>query len=386
MQAELVQKPKRKKWIVAGVVAAVVLVAGINIAVVKGKKNPTEALQFEKVTERTIQSTKLISGQVVPGSIENVYVDVAKGKVSEIFVNEGDAVTKGQKLFSYESSELSLQVKQIELEKKMTAMRYEQGKDKIASVKKDIQKATDAAMREPLNAQLAELEFQQKTIELEIEKNKLQAQELANRQNELIVYSSIDGVIQKLDKDATQTQGMGQPKALMQIASKDPYQIQGTLTELQKGQIVKDQKVTISAKAVSNKKWIGKIIEVSEYPTSADSGQLAGGGQPAQMVSYYPYKAVLDSQEGLSPGYHVSLQVELEAKTMLAVPRTSVKEDAEEPYVFLVEGNKLKKQTVTTGMSDGEWIEILEGVTAGQSVVKNPAKNVNEGMEVKNND
>ena len=39
--------------------------------------------------------------------------------------------------------------------------------------------------------------------------------------------------------------------------------------------------------------------------------QAGGVGEATQNMSQYTYKASLDSQDGLSPGYHVSLQVNL---------------------------------------------------------------------------
>ncbi|EOO21978.1 hypothetical protein ICC_06597, partial [Bacillus cereus BAG1X1-1] len=44
---------------------------------------------------------------------------------------------------------------------------------------------------------------------------------------------------------------------------------------------------------------------------------------------------------------------------------------------------KLRKQNVKKGSTDGEWTEIVEGVTVGQKVVKNPSDDVYEGLEVK---
>ncbi|MGQ0420514.1 hypothetical protein ACT4US_15990, partial [Bacillus sp. HC-Mk] len=59
--------------------------------------------------------------------------------------------------------------------------------------------------------------------------------------------------------------------------------------------------------------------------------QQAGGmGEATQNMSQYTYKASLDSQDGLSPGYHVSLQVNLENKTMIAVPSKSIVEKGDD--------------------------------------------------------
>ena len=384
---------KKKKWVIIGVTALIIAIAAVNIFVMQGKKKETakgDAVSFEKVTERTPNNTKLISGQVKPGNIESFYADPTKGKVKDIAVKEGQEVEKGTKLFSYDNEEINLQMKQAELDQKMASMRYDQGKKKIDSLKNQIKKAKDSGagkeVTDPLEEQVSELEIKQKTTELEKEKGQLQSQQLKKKQDELTIYSNFAGVVQKLDKDAAQSSAQamgGQGKSFLQIASKDSFQIQGTLTELQKSQIQKDQPFTATAKANSKKKWTGKITEVSEFPTSAEMAQAAGAGEGAQNMSQYTYKASLDGQEGLSPGYHVSLQVNLENKKMIAVPSKSIVEKDGEPFVYVEEKGKLRKQNVKKGSTDGDWTEVLEGVTVGQKVVKNPSDNVYDGMEVK---
>ncbi|MEH7461902.1 efflux RND transporter periplasmic adaptor subunit [Bacillus thuringiensis] len=389
-----IKKKKTKKWIVVGIVALILIVTAINIFVIQSKKKgeaKADAVSFEKVTERKLNNTKLISGQVKPGNIESFYADPIKGKVKDIAVKEGQEVNKGDKLFSYNNEEINLQVKQAEIEQKVASMRFDQGKKKIDSLKQDIKKAKDSGatkeMIESLESQLNELEMQQKTADLEKEKGNLHIEELKKKQGELTVYSNFAGVVQKLDKDAAQgskTAMGGQGKAFLQIASKDPFQIQGTLTELQKSQIKKDQTFTVTAKANSKKKWTGKIVEVSEFPISVEMAQAAGVGEGTQNMSQYTYKASLDGQEGLAPGYHVSLQVNLENKKMIAVPSKSIVEKDGDTFVYVEDKEgKLRKQNVTKGSTDGDWTEVLEGVTVGQKVVKNPSDKVYDGREVK---
>ncbi|TBX40698.1 efflux RND transporter periplasmic adaptor subunit [Bacillus toyonensis] len=393
MLPNTVRTPNKKKWIIIGVIALIVIVAAVNIFVMQGKKKgtaKTDTVSFEKVTERKLNNTKLISGQVKPGNIESFYADPTKGKVKDIVVKEGQEVEKGTKLFSYDNEEINLQVKQAELDQKMADMRYDQGKKKIDSLKKEIKKAKDGGagkeVTDPMEEQVSELEMAQKTTDLEKEKGKLQKEELSKKQKELTIYSNFSGVVQKLDKDAAQSSSQalgGQGKAFLQVASKDPFQIQGTLTELQKSQIQKGQTFTVTAKANNKKKWTGKITEVSEFPTSAEMAQTGGMGEATQNMSQYTYKASFENQDGLSPGYHVSLQVNLENKTMIAVPSKSIIEKGDNAFVYVEEKGRLHKQNVKKGATDGDWTEITEGVTVGQKVVKNPSDNVYDGMEVK---
>ncbi|MDA1513878.1 efflux RND transporter periplasmic adaptor subunit [Bacillus cereus group sp. TH40LC] len=382
-----------QKRIIVSVIILITIVAAINIFVMQSTKKgevKTGTVSFEKVSERKLNNTKLISGQVKPGNIEGFYTDSTKGKVKDITVKEGQEVEKGTKLFSYDNEEINLKMKQAELDQKMADMRYNQSKKKIDSLKQEIKKTKDSGATteiiNPLEEQLNELEMQQKTTELEKEKGKLQAEELKKQQKELTIYSNFAGVVQKLDKDAAQSSSQavgGQGKAFLQIASKDPFQIQGTLTELQKSQIQKDQTFTVTAKANNKKKWTGKITEVSEFPTSAEMAQAGGVGEATQNMSQYTYKASLDSQDGLSPGYHVSLQVNLGNKKMVAVPTKSIVEKGDDAFVYVEDKGKLRKQNVKKGSTDGDWTEIVEGVTVGQKVVKNPSEDVYDGMEVK---
>ncbi|MCC2364594.1 HlyD family efflux transporter periplasmic adaptor subunit [Bacillus cereus] len=382
---------KKKRRIIIGVITLFSIIIAINIFLIQGKKKENkkvDAVSLGKVIERKLNNTKLISGQVKPGNIESFYADSTKGKVKDIAVREGQEVEKGTKLFSYDNEEINLQMKQAELDQKMADMRYNQGKKKIDSLKKEIKKAKDSGagkeVTDPMEEQISELEMTQKTTDLEQEKGKLQKEELNKRQKELTIYSNFAGVVQKLDKDAAQSSSQalgGQGKAFLQLASKDPFQVQGTLTELQKSQIQKDQTFTVTAKANNKKKWTGKITEVSEFPTSAEMAQA--GVEGTQNMSQYTYKASLDSQDGLSPGYHVSLQVNLENKTMIAVPSKSIVEKGDDAFVYIEEKGKLRKQNVKKGATDGDWTEIIEGATVGQKVVKNPSDNVYDGMEVK---
>ncbi|MGF2772617.1 MULTISPECIES: efflux RND transporter periplasmic adaptor subunit [Bacillus cereus group] len=385
---------KKKRMIIFGVITLFSIVIAVNLFIMQGKKKgastSADAVSFEKVTERKLNNTKLISGQVKPGNIESFYADPTKGKVKDIEVKEGQEVEKGTKLFSYDNEEINLQMKQAELDQKMADMRYDQGKKKIDSLKKEIKKAKDSGagkeVTDPMEEQVSELEIGQKTIDLEKEKGKLQKEELSKKQKELTIYSNFAGVVQKLDKDAAQSSSQalgGQGKAFLQVASKDPFQIQGTLTELQKSQIQKDQTFTVTAKANSKQKWTGKITEVSEFPTSAEMAQAGGMGETTQNMSQYTYKASLDSQDGLSPGYHVSLQVSLENKTMIAVPSKSIVEKGDDTFVYIEEKGKLHKQNVKKGATDGDWTEVVEGLVVGQKVVKDPSDNVYDGMEVK---
>lgn len=389
MELEKPSMLKRKKWLVIGLIVVVLFIAAINIILIQSKKNDSkEKLEFVTATEKEISNTKLVTGQVVPGRVESFYEDPSKGKIKEIFVKEGQDVEQGDKLFSYDHSEVTIQEKQLEIDKKSINLRLKQGNEKRALLKRDIQKAKDEGagsdVLAPLEAQLQDLQYEQQSLNLEVEKNKLLAEQLIMQREELIVHSSTSGLVQKASIAGNQSQESGvQRDPILQIAAKEPFHIEGTLTELQKAQLQPNQFITITAKAVPNKSWKGKITEVSEYPVTSELGQGAGtAGNQAQNISYYNFKATLETQEDLSPGYHVSIRVEITREQILAIPRSSIIEKEDSKFVYLVKDHTLQKRKLTTGISDGEWTEVIEGLKAGEKVVNNPADHLYDGMEL----
>lgn len=395
MELERTEKVNtKKKWIVAGIAVLILLVVAINVIFMEKRKNETKSVQLMSVTKRPISNTKLISGQVVPGKVETIYLDPSKGKIKEIYVKEGQEVEKGQKLFTYENDDLNLQLKQASIDKKITMLNYNQVNDKIKALKKEKKAATDNASLSSLESQLEELESQKKTIELEMEKNQLQEEELQTKLNQLTIHSPINGYVKNLHpeestgmtEEGTSSETMGlQGTPIMNIVSKEPFQIQGTLTELQKAQIQANQPIKVTANAVPNKSWDGKIVEVSEFPaaTNPGTGQFSGeAGQSTSNLSYYTFKAKLHSQEGLSPGYHVAIQVVLSSKKVLTVPQNSVQEKGGSTFVYVMSKGKVQKRNITTGISTGEWTEVVDGLKEGEKVVKNPSHTMDSGMEV----
>lgn len=171
------KRTSKKKWIVIGLIAAILTITAINITIIQNKKNNTSTdLKFATVTKKEISNTKLIAGRIVPGNMETYRVDPTKGKVKEIFVKAGQKVKKGDKLFVYNDADVSIQEKQLEIDQKSTDLRSKQLNDKMASLKKQIQKAKDehasAEVIDPLETQWQDLQSQQQSLNLEIEKNK----------------------------------------------------------------------------------------------------------------------------------------------------------------------------------------------------------------------
>jgi membrane fusion protein, copper/silver efflux system len=82
-------------------------------------------------------------------------------------------------------------------------------------------------------------------------------------------------------------------------------------------------------------------------------------------------RLALDARDGeLRPGLFGRVTIRTRARTALAVPGEAVVRAGERDYVFLARaGGRFEPRAVTAGTADGEWLEIVRGLAAGDTVV-----------------
>jgi HlyD family secretion protein len=422
IENEQVRTSRQKKWILLGILVFLFISVMLSIAVIEVKKSKSKQLVLINPTEKNFTKTKTVSGRVVQSHAETIYLNAAKGSIQEIFVKEGETVTKGQKLFSYEGSTVAAELGQVEVNKKLAETSVTQMKEQITSLEQDIREAvstttpdttnitdttdttdttnitdttnttdatdttnttdavdsaniaTKAITIQSLQAELNKAKAELRTAELKVEKNTLQAEKLKAELETLTVISNTAGVISNLNQNVGQgfRAKENQQLAIMQIASNDPFQIEGKLTEVEKAKITSGQSITVTSKVVANKKWKGKIAEVSDYPTYKTTANKDKDTQQ-ETIPYYSFKASLDSQKGLYPGYYTTLDVVVQSKQLLAVPETSIMGFGKSTYVYVQKKGKIQKQKVETGQNEGKWVAILTGLKEEDILVENPS-------------
>ena len=79
-------------------------------------------------------------------------------------------------------------------------------------------------------------------------------------------------------------------------------------------------------------------------------------------------QVLTDSAMAVSAGW-ATVFVTSERKNVLAVPDSAVKSSGTENYVTLVDGEERFKLKVTIGASLGGYTEILDGISAGDTVM-----------------
>ncbi|MED4229299.1 efflux RND transporter periplasmic adaptor subunit [Neobacillus cucumis] len=400
---EQARTQRQTKLILLGILVLILIFVMLSLAIIEWNKRDLKKLVFMNPTEKTFMKTKTVSARVVQSHTETIYVNASKGAIQEIFVNEGETVAKGQQLFSYEGSALKAELGQAEINKQLAETSAKQLQEQITSLEQDlleaesttnntgINDATNTTVTTNLtgvgdsnsiadnsilsiNAELNTAKAASRAAELKVEKYTLEAEKLQAELNSLIVSSNTAGVIVNLNKNVGQgfQAKENQQLAIMEIASNDPFEIEGKLTEAEKAKITPGQPITVTSNVVANKIWNGKITEVSDYPIYKAPVNKDKDSQQ-EPIPYYSFKASLDSQKGLYPGYSTSLDVVLQSKQLQAVPETSIITIGKSSYVFVQKKGILHKQKVETGQKRGHWVAILKGLKDEDKVGVNPS-------------
>ncbi|TWD92247.1 HlyD family secretion protein [Neobacillus bataviensis] len=399
---EQARTPRQKKLILLGILVLILIFVMLSLAIIELNKRDLKKLVFIHPTEKTFLKTKTVSARVVQSHTETIYVNASKGSIKEIFVKEGETVAKGQQLFSYEGSALKAELGQAEINKQLAETSVQQLKEQITSLETDLLEAestntpvtsdatnttvttnlTDMGDSDniadqsilSLNAELNTAKADSRAAELKVEKYTLEAEKLKAELDSLIVSSNTAGVIVNLNQNVGQgfQEKENQQIAIMEIASNDPFRIEGKLTEAEKAKITPGQPIIVTSNVVANKNWNGKITEVSDYPTYKEPVNKDKDSQH-EPIPYYSFKASLDTQKGLYPGYSTSLDVVVQSKQLLAVPETSIIGIGKSTYVMVQKKGILHKQKVETGQKTGQWVAILKGLKDEDKVGVNPS-------------
>ena len=134
--------------------------------------------------------------------------------------------------------------------------------------------------------------------------------------------------------------------------------------------------------------YTAEVKEISDFPT-ADSSN--GGDASNPNSSYYPIVAFIKDADGLSPGG--SVEVSYSSKSMgtanenaVYLQKAYIRTEDKKSYVYLRDKKtkRLKKQYITIGKTmNGQYIEIVSGVTEDDNIAFPYGKNLREGVKTK---
>ena len=368
----------KKALILIGILAIVIAIPLIRN---KGGGQVPE-VEVETLTARAIRSSILASGKLAHEE-EVLLSTKVIGKVSGLFVAEGDYVSEGQIVLQIDDEALRALVEQRQASVKVQEIAIESGRVKISNLETQLGRKEQLFERGLLDEdsfQLAENELELAKLDLEsreaslVQSNAL-LQEANKNLSKTSVYSPLDGMVTSLDIKVGETAISSTTNvpgsSLMTIANPDSIQTEINVDEADIANVAVGQEAEIVAIAYPDLPMKGRVESI------AISAKQPSGSQSLS----FEVKIIFTDTNGvvLRPG--MSCRAEIFTNTneeVLAVPiqAIQIEEDIELNEtmftVFVNDAGIARKKDVEVGISDDQYQEIISGLNAGEQVIIGP--------------
>lgn len=309
-------------------------------------------------------------------------------KVSELKVEVGQSVSKGDVLFIYDMEEAKLTLDKAELE-------LEQLKNSVADIEDQIKELENEKRTASSSDQLSY------TIRIQsLETDKLEAQyNISVKERELEsmkssvgdgkVKAPISGKVKSINENGGVDEMTGAPLPYIVLVEEGTYRVKGTVNELNRGDFFEGQSVIVRSRIDSNQTWRGMIELIESTPDESQNNNMYYYGPADEMTSSskYPFYVQLDTTDDLLLGQHVYIEPDggqEEEQTGLWLDASYVAGSEEEGYyVWAADGDEIEKRSVQIGSMDEMTYryEIISGLT-GTDLIAFPEEGLQEGAPI----
>jgi HlyD family secretion protein len=382
----------KKILIVVAIVSAVMAVPLLRSVLDGGDAFEVE---IESLAPRSIQASVLASGRLVHE--EEVQLTTEEiGKVTDIFVEEGDRVEKGQLLLqiddemfraAVEQSEAIVRIQEIAIQRQQLTLenlRTQWGRTEKLYQSDLIDEDTFDDATNALG--IAEIDLRSSRESLS--QAMAQLEQAMDRLSKTRTYSPLDGTVTSLDikvgetaiSSTTNIPGSG----LMTVANPDSIHTEVNVDEADIANIAIGQRTQIYAIAYPDQAIEGVIDSI------AVSAKVAEGAQGLSFA----VKIRLEKTDGilLRPGMSCRVEIFTDIKDdVLAVPIQAIRVDEDRSvdqtlyHVFVHDDGEVRQVEVEIGLSDDTYQEITDGLSEDDEVIVGPdrvLRNLEDGDDV----
>jgi RND family efflux transporter MFP subunit len=371
-------KRSRLKWLLLAL--AIVLAAGAGLLVVnRGRQQELAASAAQRKAKQeapvelaptdvtTARQRDLARGLPVSGSLRAVNSAVVKarvaGELQGLTVREGDTVTAGQLLARVDATESQARLRQAQQQADSARSQIE-----IAQRQYDSNKAlVDQGFisKSALDTSLNNLQAAQANYKAAVASADLARKSL----DDTVLRAPIAGVVsQRLAQPGERVAVDGK---VVEIVDLGRLELEATLSAAD------SMDVRVGQQAVLQ-------IEGSTRPIAARVARINPSAQ-AGSRSVLAYLAI-DNAQGLRQGLFAQGKLVTAQASALAVPLAAVRTDKPQPYLQLVEDNRVVHRSVqmgTRGDADGQLLVAVQGIAPGALVIQGNVGPLREGTAVR---
>lgn len=329
-----------------------------------GRTRPPPLVEVAAVEVRDVPVTVSSPVELRPMQLADVGSKIL-GVLGAVLVERGDPVRRGQLVATVRPSDLPDQ-----LDAERAALSQAKASRELAKI--SLERAKQLAPAGLMSAQeLEQATHAVASAEASEAVSKARLEALAVRLGETRILSPLDGVVLSRRLDPGVLVGPGTGGAIVTVAQVDRLRVFVAVNEREAPAIRVGQDAVVHLDAFPGREFHGTVVRVS----------------PA----FDPSTRTLDAEIELpNPDGELRIAMYGRAEIVLethpravVVPVGAVVINAMGRYAFVVEGDRVRRRTVTTGVDGGDWLEVLSGISAGEAVVVTGADALSDGLPVR---
>ena len=305
--------------------------------------------------------------------------------IGEIKVKAGDAVNVGDVLFTYDMSQLEIDLEDAQLSLEELKSQLETQQDEKKQAEDALDETTDDTERRRLLLDIRNYNNEmQKTNRSIAEKNRDIEKLQKNMQNSS-VKAEVAGEVKSVNANGG-TDNNNNPLPLISIVQTGGYRVKGYVNENNASVLSEGISVIIRSR-VSDQTWQGTISSIDwNNPAQSSNNNYDSGSSDTGNSSKYPFYVELSSSDGLLMGQHVYIEPDLgqgaqDANT-IHLPAYFINDADSSPWVWAQSSSgKLEKRSVTLGEHDAklDTYVVTDGLTAADYIAF-PDETLKAGM------
>lgn len=342
----------KKKTKIIILISACILIAVIGIYFLFPKESNNQNIYVQKVSTiiGSSYTENRYSGVVESSETVDINQDGNKS-ITDMYVEAGQKVSKGDKLFSYDTTEASNSIAQKKLDIEAQNNEIQAQNNTIADYKAELNKGGDKV---EIQARINDASFAIRQAQNTIKATQTEIDQLNKQIENSTVLSTIDGIIKEVNKDGG-TDESGNQKPLVSITQTTDFRVKGSISEM--GTISEGTSVIVRSRVNEDQIYKGTVTKVETDPQSNSNNNFYGADS-SESASKYPFYVSLDNNKGLKLGQHVYIEVDngqsTKKKGIWLDASFIVSDDNGNSYVWVSEKGKLKKRKVELGKTDEE--------------------------------
>ncbi|MDO5425668.1 MAG: efflux RND transporter periplasmic adaptor subunit [Eubacteriales bacterium] len=393
-------KKKRKGFLAVFLLLLLAAAVGFIIWFMKNQNNQTNTGSDTVFTDSVANLTGLSStgviqrfaGVVEPQKTWNVENSSDK-TVQEWYVEEGDEVQVGDKLFTYSTSDAEESLIEGEIEIDRLNGDIENYTAQIKTLQEDKAKAS-ADDQLDYATQIQSIQNTLKKAQYDLQKQQVELENLKKTIANATVTSELNGIVKTINDTSTSSSSYSysdESNYLMTIIAVGQYRIKGTLNEQNRGSLSEGSAVIVHSRVDEDQIWRGTLSEIDyDNPEQNQNNYYYSSSDSSTQSSNYPFYVELDSIDGLIMGQHVYIEMDYgqaDQKSGMWLSSYYIVQDDGDPYVWAANSkDKIEKRYVTLGEYDEEEekYEILDGLTTDDYIAF-PNGYITEGAPAEKN-